>query len=319
MAEAPSFQVESRDISTAIEVEKLDTNLFRSKSLWIPFRARGVFGGQVISQALVSATGCVDAAYGLHSMHCYFLLSASPAIPILYHVDRVRDGRTYTTRAVRAVQNGRIVFVMLCSFQKPELDQPNYQWTMPLNVPRPENCNYSYARALKTTQDPNVHEEVKSYLSEYVQEREQSPFEIKEAGQLVSESGIKSYMYWFRVKDAPKVEPALQKCILSYMSDSHFIGVSARTLDIDRWKKPPNHMGMMSTLDHSIAFYDNNFNCGDWLLYVISCPRAGSGRAIVHGRMYTSDGRLIAVMSQEGVVRRDNKDPTQRDPPKSKL
>ena len=84
-------------------------------------------------------------------------------------MDRVRDGRTYTTRAVRAVQNGRTVFVMLCSFQKPELDQPNYQWTMPLNVPRPENCNYSYARALKTTQDPNVHEEVKSYLSEYVQ------------------------------------------------------------------------------------------------------------------------------------------------------
>lgn len=208
MAEAPSYQVESRNISTAVEVEKLDTNLFRSKSLWIPFRARGVFGGQVISQALVSATGCVDAAYGLHVSirptfvralnsaiipnslcmyvarasyalthnivlkcyrQCYFLLSASPAIPILYHVDRVRDGRTYTTRAVRAVQNGRIVFVMLCSFQKPELDQPSYQWAMPLNVPKPEDCQYSYARSLRTIQDPNVHEEVKAYLSEYVQ------------------------------------------------------------------------------------------------------------------------------------------------------
>lgn len=102
-------------------------------------------------------------------LQCYFLLSASPAIPILYHVDRVRDGRTYATRAVRAVQNGRTVFVMLCSFQKPELDQPTYQWAMPLNVPRPEDCEFSHARAAKNIQNPNIHEAIRVYLSEYIQ------------------------------------------------------------------------------------------------------------------------------------------------------
>lgn len=181
---------------------------------------------------------------------------------------------------------------------------------MPSNVHSPDACKAVHARALTVIQEPSVDPFVKAYLSDYVQEREQSPFEIKNAGSQVSESGVKFYMYWFRAKNIPQYEASFQKCILGYISDSHFIGVAARTLGIDRWKKPPKHMSMMSTLDHSIYFYDDNFDCGDWLLYVISCPRASSGRAVVHGRMYSTDGVLIAAMSQEGVLRVSNKDPT---------
>ncbi|KAJ3011988.1 hypothetical protein NUW54_g2003 [Trametes sanguinea] len=123
MSEAESIWSHEQ-ISSALEVEQLDVNLYRSKTLYLPPRARGVFGGQVISQALVAANNCVDPAFSLHSLHCYFLLSASAAVPILYNVDRVRDGRSYVTRSVRAVQRGRTIFLMLCSFPTPPSLRP---------------------------------------------------------------------------------------------------------------------------------------------------------------------------------------------------
>ncbi|GJJ15547.1 hypothetical protein Clacol_009825 [Clathrus columnatus] len=131
-------QDENPLISANLEVEQLDTTLFRSKSLFVPERARGVFGGQVISQALVSATKTVDPEYTLHSLHCYFLRSASAAIPLIYFVERVRHGRTYTTCSVKASQSGKLVFIMICSFQKPEPRQLLFQISMPNDVPNPD-------------------------------------------------------------------------------------------------------------------------------------------------------------------------------------
>ncbi|KAL4243190.1 C/M/P thioester hydrolase family protein [Abortiporus biennis] len=309
MTETVNNQVEAKEISTALQVEQLDSNLFRSKSLWLPRRARGVFGGQVISQALVSATNCVDPAFGLHSLHCYFLLSASPAIPIIYHVDRVREGRSYVTRAVRAVQKGRTIFVMLCSFQKPEPRQPTYQWPMPKNVPSPNECDPIEAYYARLSQDPNIHPKVKEYCDEYVQDRTESPLHIRDAGTDISADGRKTYMYWYKVKNLSETNPSFQKCILSYISDSHFIGAAAKTLGMNRLRKQDSkRLGMLSTLDHSIWFYDDNFDCGDWILYVVSSSRIGSGRGVVHGRMYTPSGSLVAVLSQEGVLRADIKD-----------
>lgn len=101
-------------------------------------------------------------------LQCYFLLSASPAIPILYHVDRVREGRSYVTRAVRAVQNGRTIFIMLCSFQRPEPWQPAVQWPMPGNVPPPEQCPYVYEHAEAAADTPGIDQKVKDYLLEYI-------------------------------------------------------------------------------------------------------------------------------------------------------
>lgn len=171
-----SGQAESSKISTSLEVEQIDVNLFRSVKLFMPIRARGVFGGQVISQAIAVATKCVDPAFGLHvsnliqlypseaeigslrvvipceglrhapldemliKIKCYFLLSASPAIPIVYFVERLRDGRSYSTRSVKAVQNGKIIFQALCSFHIPEPWQPSHQWPAPVGVPSLEDC-----------------------------------------------------------------------------------------------------------------------------------------------------------------------------------
>ncbi|EPS99118.1 hypothetical protein FOMPIDRAFT_1037156 [Fomitopsis schrenkii] len=303
MAEVNNRQEEHEQMSTSLEVEQLDTNLFRSKSLWLPIRARGVYGGQVISQALVSATGCVSPDYALHSLHCYFLLSVSPAAPIIYQVVRVRDGRSYVTRTVSAVQRGRTVFVMLCSFQRPEPGQPMHQWPMPPNVPGPEECEevqeYYERMLLRKDLDPRL----KAYAEEYIQERRKSPMGVKTAGITNASDGATVYMWWFKARNIPKYDAPFQKCILAYISDSQFIGVVRRTLGLNSHTEGPKQLTMLTSLDHTMWFYDNGFDCGDWILYVVESPRAGNGRGVVHGRMYTRSGTLIAVASQEGVVR----------------
>lgn len=304
-----SNQIEHEQISTSLEVEHLDLNLFRSKSLWLPSLARGVFGGQVISQALVSATNCVDSAFGLHSLHCYFLLSASPSTPIIYHVDRIRQGRSYATLSVKAVQNGRTVFIMMCSFQRPEPWQPSYQWPMP-KVPSPEECEFEEARYTRLIESPGSSPALKKFYQGVLAERARSPIAIKYAGEdHLSTVDTVAYMYWMQARNIPKYEAPFQKCILSYISDMNFISSASKIMGLKRFGKGPDSVSMTSTLDHSIYFYNDDFDCGDWLLHVIVTPRTGSGRGVVHGRMHTRDGTLVAVTSQEGVVRANVRGP----------
>ncbi|KAI0724293.1 thioesterase-like superfamily-domain-containing protein [Cerioporus squamosus] len=300
-----SQHLDHEQISECLEVEHLDVNLFRSKTLYTPARARGVFGGQVISQALVSASNCVDPVY---SLHCYFLLGASAAVPILYHVDRVRDGRSYVTRAVRAVQRGRTIFMLVCSFQLPEPRQPVFQYPMPPDVPAPEACEgieVIYEKMLRETAD----EGVKEFCRTTLEERRRSPIEVKMAGVREPKDGTPIIMYWYKARNVPvRYDTAFQKCILSYISDSQFISGARRTLAMLNQGKGPTKVVMQVSLDHSISFYDDNFDCGDWLLYVILSERASSGRASVHGRMYTPGGSLVAICNQEGVVRVDTRE-----------
>jgi acyl-CoA thioesterase II len=314
MAELPSGpnQVEHTHISTALEVEQLDVNLFRSKTLWsIPY-TQGVFGGQVISQAIVSATNCVDKSYGLHSLHCYFLLSGSPAVPIIYHVERFREGRSYTTRTVKAVQNGAVIFVLMCSFHKPEPWQPSHQWPMPLNVPTPEECESDETRMARQAAQEGMDERTRNILKEFIVDRARNPIAIKTAkSHEVAADGTITYMYWMGARNlGSKYEAPFQKCILAYLSDFHFIDVGTRTLGLKRYRKGPDALSMTSTLDHSIYFYDDNFDCGDWLLYVMTSPRTASGRGVAQGRLYTRAGSLVAVTSQEGVIRADRRQPS---------
>lgn len=306
---AETNQVEHTQISTSLEVERIDKSLFRSKSLWLPLRARGVFGGQVISQAVVSATNCVDPAFALHSLHCYFLLSASPSTPIIYNVERVRDGKSYVTRAVKAIQNGRIIFIMICSFQKPEPWQPQQQWPMP-KVPSPDNCELQETRYARVLESKDLSQDSRDFFQALHYERSRSPISIKVAAEHDhSADGVVRYMYWMKARSIPKYEAPFQKCILAYASDLQFISVASRTLGLRRDGGPGSRLAMNSTVDHTLWFYNNDFDFAEWLLYVIESPRAGSGRGVVHGRIYTQDGTLVAVAAQEGVVRADIRGP----------
>ncbi|KAL4268034.1 C/M/P thioester hydrolase family protein [Pleurotus pulmonarius] len=298
-------QVEHERISTSLEVETLDVNLFRSKNLWLPPLSRGVFGGQVISQALVSATNCVAPEYALHSMHCYFLASASPSTPILYHVEDMRTGRSYASRLVKAVQTGQTIFILVCSFQKPEPWQPSYQLPMP-TVPEPLKCESEEVRYERLATQEGIHPRLKQYYLSCATERAKSPIDIRIAR---DHKGVEVHMYWMQARNIPHYDAPFQKCILGYLSDFHFISTAPRILGLKRFGKGPTGLAMLSSLDHSIYFYDNDFDCGDWLLYVMDSPRIGSGRGIMHGLLYSRSGKIVAVTSQEGVVRADIREP----------
>lgn len=282
----------------------------------MPTRGRGVFGGQVISLALVSATNCIDPSFGLHSLHCYFLSSASPATPIVYFVERLRQGRSYVTCSVKAVQEGSIVFMMLCSFQKPEPWQPSsYQWQMP-TVPPVEDCELEENRYLRMAEAEDLHPSIRKYYMDYAADRKRSPIAVMVAKENEIHEGKLRCMYWMKARNIPEYEAPFQKCILSYLSDLYVLGTASRSMGLRRLgKKGPDSVGMTSTIDHAIHFYNDNFDCGSWLLYEMDCSRGASGRAIIHGRLFTVTGTLIAVVSQEGVVRANVRGP-QADVPK---
>jgi len=301
----PPKEEEAQHISTSLALEQLDTNLFRSKELWLPAWARGVFGGQVISQALLAATNSVDPQYAAHSLHCYFLLAAKASVPIIYTVDRVREGRTYATRSVRAVQSGRTVFVLMCSFQVPETQQPFAQSPIPSPVPPPDQCELMeevYDRLAKR-HEPGTIDQAK--LLDYARERRKSPIAIKSA-QKIDTHGAHTEpslaMWWMKARSLPQLEAQYQKCVLAYLSDLNLIGTALRTLNAST-PGEPYRSTMNSSLDHSIWYYNHEFDCGDWLLYVMQSPRVGFGRGVVHGRIYTQAGVLVAVITQEAVMR----------------
>ncbi|KAH9043773.1 thioesterase II [Lactarius pseudohatsudake] len=271
-------QAEPSDISVALDVEQLDLNLYRSRNLSTPYEARGVFGGQVISQALVAANK-------MRQARAYFILSASASMPLLYYVDRLREGRSYSTRSVRAMQGGRVVFVMLCSFQIPEIWQPSRQWPMP-QVPRPEDCEneVDYIRRIASITTNNS-------------------------------EGRSTHAYWMKAKMAKQHPAAFQKCILAYITDLHLISSAVHTAGMRRHAPPgPKALAMASSLDHSLCFYNNDFDCGDWLLYLMTSPVAGMGRAVASGLLYSADGTLLATVNQEGVVRANIRRPSEETP-----
>jgi len=291
-------------ISTSLEVEKLDTFLFRSpvSALYKPRRARGVFGGQVISQAVTSATRSVNEKYSLHSLHCYFLLSASTQIPILYHVEVLRTGRTYSTCSVKAVQDGKTIFMLLCSFAVPEPRVWAHTIAAPLNVPSPEECpleEETLAKVLAETTDPKLRQS----LELQIMDRKHSPIGMKHVPTRTNDDGTKVYMMWMKAKSIPKYPPAYQKCIVSYISDHWFIAFAARQIGYRYGDKGPKGVSMQQSLDHSLYFYDHEFDAGDWMLYVTMCPRAEAGRGFVHGRVYDRKGTLCAIAGQEGLIR----------------
>jgi len=225
-------------------------------------------------------------------------------VPLLYHVEQVRDGRSYSTRSVRAVQGGRIVFVMLCSFQIPDFGQPSHHWTMP-RVPRPDECEGEIEYLKRMASRPDLTEERRSQLIAWAKIAETAPVSVKNAGSFVNDlEGRWTFMYWIKAKTTRQHSAAFQKCILGYISDVNFLPVAVNTLRLKRSiSDGPSALSTTSSLDHSVMFYQNDFNCGDWLLYVMTSPAAALGRAFCTGLLYTQDGALLAVVNQECVLR----------------
>ncbi|KAG9288927.1 hypothetical protein G9A89_019549 [Geosiphon pyriformis] len=301
-------------LESALELEEIDINYYRSRHLWIPIGARGVFGGQVVGQALVAAIATVPREKSVHSLHSYFILPGDNKIPIQYEVQRIRDGKSYCTRTVLAKQKGRCIFTLTCSFAIPESTGVEHQQPMP-ECRGPD----SFISQQELMKGLVKHPDVPKWYSKYIEkvlELEDSPFEIRHISLMSVEDVLypkksTKQLMWIKAKESLRDDLSLHKTVLAYATDYHILLTAAKPHGLSPISKP--RLGMMASLCSSIWYHDSKFRADEWqvyrrLLYEMETTRASSGRGLAFGRIYTQDGRLIASVSQEGILRVDSKD-----------
>jgi len=278
------------ELVSLLALEQLEVNLFRGLS---PDENRQrVFGGQVAGQALIAAGRTVDDG-DVHSLHAYFLRPGDPKVPIIYEVDRLRDGRSFTTRRVVAIQHGRPIFNLSASFQVPE-EGPEHQYAMPA-APDPDTLP-TLAERLVGHED-KFPEPVLEWM------RRDRPIDTRSAQLprwLDPEPGVREpeQLVWFRANGSLPDDPLLHQCIVAYASDLTLLDTAtmahARSWDDDRF--------MIASLDHAMWFH-RPLRVDEWLLYHQKSPSAQGARGIAEGFIYRRDGALSVTVIQEGLIR----------------
>jgi acyl-CoA thioesterase-2 len=271
-----------------LDLEQLEVNLFRGVSP--PVKQQRVFGGQVAGQALVAAGRTLDADDGaVHSLHAYFLRPGDPSIPIIYEVDRIRDGRSFTTRRVVAVQHGKAIFNLAASFHRFE-DGMEHQAAMPSGLPSPDE--------LPTFKDRWF--ERREELGEwYTRPR---PIDTRHADVGVDDRRrpLPPVQHvWLRAAGRLPDDPILHTCVLTYASDMTLLD-TALLPHGGEYAEPEM---MMASLDHAMWFH-RAFRADEWLLYAQDTPSASGARGLARGLVFTADGKLVASVVQEGLIRR---------------
>jgi acyl-CoA thioesterase II len=274
-----------------LDLEPLEVNLFRGRSP--QSRWQRVFGGQVIGQALVAACRTVDdvATRPPHSLHAYFLLAGDPKVPIVYEVDRIRDGRSFTTRRVVAIQHGHAIFSMSVSFHGAEPGL-SHQAPMP-QVPKPDSLpDDAELRKAVLARMPDA---VRRY---YERERpiELRPVELDRYLGKATPGG--NFHVWIRAVERLPDQPAIHQCVLAYASDLMLL--DAATIPHGRTLFEPAIMA--ASLDHAMWFH-RPFRADEWLLYAQDSPNSSGGRGFARGMIFAADGTLVASVAQEGLIR----------------
>ncbi len=275
---------------TTLDLEQLEQNLFRGRSPQNGWQR--VFGGQVVGQALVAAERTVDDKDRLtHSLHSYFLRPGDPKVPIIYEVDRIRDGGSFTTRRVIAIQHGQAIFSMAASFHAAE---PGFEHRLPMpDVPFPEDLPSE--DELKARLLPNLPEAVRTYW-----ERDR-PIELRFADLsrfFSAEKADPKQFVWIRANGTLPADFRLHQCVLAYASD--FSLLDTALIAHGRVLFDPNLL--LASLDHAVWFH-RPFRGDEWLLYALDSPSAQGGRGFCRGSIFARDGRLVASVAQEGMIR----------------
>jgi acyl-CoA thioesterase II len=272
-----------------LSLERLEDNLFRGQSRDIG--TKYVFGGQVLGQALSAANATLESARNAHSLHAYFLKAGDIEHPIVYQVDRTRDGGSFSVRRVTAIQHGKPIFFLAASFQKDEAGG-EHQLSMP-EVPKPEDIEPS----------PNVPPRVLAKLPIKVQRwlSRMGPFEFRHVyprDELNPPKRPPFQQVWFRLGERVGDAPELHRALLAYASDFHLLGTATFPHGISYYQ--PNVQ--MASLDHALWFH-RPFRADEWLLYSIDSPSAQGARGLARGLIFDRDGRLVASTAQEGLIR----------------
>ncbi|TPJ32958.1 acyl-CoA thioesterase II [Mesorhizobium sp. B2-6-5] len=272
-----------------LDLEMLEHNLYRGRSPQVEWQR--VFGGQTIAQALVAAQRTVEPDRFVHSLHGYFMRPGDIKVPIIYEVDRIRDGGSFTTRRVLAIQHGQAIFSLEASFQVDEKGL-EHQFALPDDVPPPEGLRTQ--RELLETAD-RVPEAVRRF---WARER---PLELRPVNLQHYESRDKlppRQNVWIRLAGPVPDDRALQSVLLAYLSDMTLLDTS--TFAHGRGLFDPDIQA--ASLDHSMWFHRPHSLDG-WLLYAQDSPSSSGSRGFSRGTLYARDGTLIASMAQEGLIR----------------
>jgi acyl-CoA thioesterase-2 len=277
-----------RTLLEILDLEPLEVNLFRGRSPQVGWQR--VFGGQVIGQALVAATRTVETS-PVHSLHAYFLLPGDPNVPIIYEVDRIRDGKSFTTRNVTAIQHGHAIFSMLVSFHR---DEPGFshQAEMP-KVPGPDELPDD--AEIRKTILPMMPEAVRNY---YERDR---PIELRpvEFERYISrEHHDPNFHVWIRSTAPLPDDPAIHQCVLAYASDMTLLDTSLMPHGCTVFDPAIQ----AASLDHALWFH-RHFRADQWLLYTQDTPNASGARGLSRGLIFSREGKLVASVMQEGLIR----------------
>jgi len=285
--QAPEDQAQDETLVETLQLERIEENLFRGTS---PDTQPGrIFGGQVIAQSLLAAYETVESRV-CHSLHCYFIRPGDPTTPIVFEVDRSRDGGSFTTRRVVAVQRGKQIFNLAASFKDPE-EGFSHQ------APMPEGPHWSEL--------PDEAEMAREWLKNAPPAAKRwmrvRPIEMRSKdARTYWTTGPKepSSQHWFRCRTPIGADPHMHQVILAYASDMNLLSTAMRPYGV-HWQTP----GFQSaSLDHAMWFHrPTDFN--QWHLYVHDSPSASDGRGLIRGAIYAEDGTLVASVAQEGLMR----------------
>ena len=284
-----------RELVAQLDLETLELNLFRGSSR--DLGGRSVFGGQVIGQAIVAATRTIEGRMP-HSLHAYFLLPGDMNAPIVYEVDRIRDGGSFSARRVQAIQHGRPILSMIASFQVPE-EGLEHQVAMP-EVPPPESLK-STAELIPQwiAEAGEVHPRILASLkrAEVLEFRPVYPWSPLKPNVTEPRQAI-----WFRIGQNLPDDPILHRCLLAYASDFNLIGTALRPHG-KSWYSPDM---VVASLDHALWFH-RDLRVDDWLLYSMDSPTSQGARGMTRGQVFDRQGRLVASVAQEGLLRLTDK------------
>jgi acyl-CoA thioesterase-2 len=276
------------DLLALLDLERIEVNLFRGVSP--DDGMKRVFGGQVIGQALVAAYRTVEDRV-CHSLHAYFIRPGDPTVPILYEVDRSRDGKSFATRRVVAIQHGEQIFNFSASFHAPE-EGFRHQSKMPDAPPPEELLSEDELRAMAKDHIP------KEYAKQFARPR---PIELKPVdprAMISPKPSAPVKQMWLRARGKVGEDQALQQCMLAYASDMGILDTATKPHGVNWFTGGVQ----MASLDHAMWFHEP-FNIEDWVLYAMDSPSASGARGFNRGEIYARDGRLVASVVQEGLIR----------------
>ena len=282
----------SSPLAKLFALEEIGADRFRGygpKTHW-----QRVYGGLVISQALAAVTRTVGEDRSVHSLHAYFILPGDPAAPILFEVDRLRDGRSFTTRYCRAIQHGQTIFALTASYHCEEQGLEHFT-AMP-DVAQPEDL-LNFAELQQRFQPERSRTMFEYFAGE-------APLEFKPVnpgryfGGADRRAPSAAQNIWFRAVKSLSNDRSLHQCVLAYASDMTLLDATtaAHSRSVTDGSLQP------ASLDHAIWFH-RDFRVDDWVLFVQESPNAGRARGLATGRLYSRDGSLIASVAQEGLIR----------------